>query len=177
MTTWRKILIGSIGSLAILFAGCAESTTSTTTRDDVQSAREEFEQQADEAREAMNEADKNVRAEVREAEAAREKLEQAEGEFASERAREEYIERQTSRLEEFETRADELEARADRFEGDNRDALDDIVAQVRESCDTARERLDELEAADVADWTVKRDDVEMAMNQAAAHIDEAERIR
>jgi hypothetical protein len=176
MTIWHKLLIASLGLAAIIVAGCSPST-STTTKDDVRAAREAFERQDEEARQAIKEADKRVGNEIREAEKAHENLEKTEAKFASEQARNDYVERQTQQIDDFETTVAELEARAGKLEGEAKTALEDEIARIKKACGNAREKLNELKLADAEDWTAKQDDVELAMSQAAEHIDEAQRIR
>ena len=171
MTTLRTLLMGLIGAVSV--AGCG---ISTTTKDDVRTAQKKYDEQVEEAREAAKQADKQVGKEVREAEHARKKLEQTEADFASEQERKDYVERQTRQVEDIESTVAALEAKSQRMEGDAKTALDEHIDHIKEACNDARDKLDELELADVHEWPAKRDDVELAMSRAAEHVDEAQRI-
>jgi chromosome segregation ATPase len=173
MTTYRHLLWGALGSIALLPIACAPATT---TKEDVRSAHEEYEQQAEKAREAAKQADEKVGREMREAEVAREKLEQVEEDFASEQARDDFVARKTQEVDKLETRVAELKARSERLEVDSKSSLDEEIELIQEACRDARDKLDELESVEVHEWPAKRDDVELAMSRAYDHLREADQI-
>lgn len=173
MSLWKMIVAGSCCLAAGALAGCDRATT----KEDVEKARKEYEQQAQEAQEASRDAQKEVGKEVREADQAYEQLQEKKAEYASEQSRTDYVEHQNRELERSETVVSELKGRSKHLEGDAKSSLDDKIKVAEEKIDVARDKLAELKSAGVDEWTAKRDDVELAMKHVDEQLTQAQNIR
>jgi hypothetical protein len=165
--TLGKMLLGIVAVFGLSAVGCDDQVTMS----DVESARENVQEEAEDVREAEEEANEEIaeeregidgvvrdqqeeiaeeREDLAEAQAEANKVEQ---EFVTQEQRRDYIEQHRTALNDADARLDQLEADAGELE-DNaaRETRENELESVREIYDDANDKFGELDATDDENW-------------------------
>jgi outer membrane murein-binding lipoprotein Lpp len=199
LNRFRFVISAGFAGMALLMAGCTDSTT----RDDVSTARATLETEQEETAEVIRQGEEDVaqakrdayeaskpvieqgredvaevqrevsesiREQKKEEQAAAATLQSTEQQLYAKQERESYVKQVEHRLADMKLKIDELEERASKSDGTEKEELDLEIKALHAQHERAEEALEVLKSAELDDWAVHEQNVRIAMQDLDSRI-------